>query len=93
VRSVGGALVARAIGAFVTSLALCAAVSDAAVLVNKAFSPTSVSLGQVSTVTVTLQNTSTLAGALILGFSDDIATMGDLRRWPPIYHGHGRLDG
>jgi uncharacterized repeat protein (TIGR01451 family) len=68
----------RALAAqFACVLALFAGVgaADAAILVNKAFSPTSVALGGVSTVTITLQNTSTLTAANVTAFSDDIATM------------------
>jgi uncharacterized repeat protein (TIGR01451 family) len=68
----------RALAAqFACILALFAGVgaADAAILVNKAFTPTSVALGGTSTVTITLQNTSTLTAANVTAFSDDIATM------------------
>ncbi len=70
--------VVRALAAqFACVLAVLAGLgtADAAILVNKAFSPTSVGLGVTSTVTITLQNTSTLTAANVTAFSDDIATM------------------
>jgi uncharacterized repeat protein (TIGR01451 family) len=50
-------------------------VSAQQVQVNKAFSPSSVVLGGQTTVTVSLQNSSTTSAATISSFTDDIATM------------------
>ena len=68
-----GAFVAFVI--FVVSLAFHATAADAAVIVNKSFTPSSVGLGAISTVMVQLQNTSTVTPAKITSFTDDITTM------------------
>ncbi len=49
--------------------------------VNKQFSPNVVNLGQTSTVTITLQNTSTISAATITAFSDDLATMSGIAQF------------
>ncbi len=66
----------RAAAAAVAMAGFTAGVADATLLVNKTFTPSSVALGQVSTVTVTLENTDTANAANITAFSDDISTMG-----------------
>jgi hypothetical protein len=63
-------LLAAAILALPASLAMAQQVQ-----VNKSFSPAKVALGGTSTVTVTLQNSSTTSAASIYNFKDDIASM------------------
>jgi fimbrial isopeptide formation D2 family protein/uncharacterized repeat protein (TIGR01451 family) len=50
--------------------------SQAAVQVNKSFTPAIIQLGATSQVTITFENTNTTAAANITAFRDDIATMG-----------------
>ena len=76
-------MIARAIRAAAAALAFAGfaggsagAQESATILVNTAFSPTSVDLGAASTVTITLQNTSTVTAANVTSLVDDIATMG-----------------
>ncbi len=69
-------LIARVVTAAGLALLACAGVSDAAVTVNKVFSPISVPVGGASTVTVTLQNSDTTTPVAITSASDDISTMG-----------------
>jgi uncharacterized repeat protein (TIGR01451 family) len=45
------------------------------ITVNAAFSPNTIALGGTSTLTITLQNSSTTSSATISAFSDDLATM------------------
>ncbi|MBV9409179.1 MAG: hypothetical protein JO164_10190, partial [Candidatus Eremiobacteraeota bacterium] len=65
----------RVLGALPPLLLATAALASASIQVNKQFSPNSVALGGNSTVTVTLQNSSTASAANITSFSDDIGTM------------------
>jgi uncharacterized repeat protein (TIGR01451 family) len=78
-RSLPFARFARAAIAAAVLAGAAAGVTEAAtgdILVNKAFAPTSITLGETSTVTVTLQNTSVTTAAKVTSFTDDIATMG-----------------
>ncbi len=70
--------VARCIALAGGLIALATGVADASVLVNKAFSPSSIQIGNNSTVTITLSNTSVINPATITSFSDDISTMGGI---------------
>ena len=64
-----------ALSFLVAFAALSAAASAASIQVNKAFAPSSIALGATSTVTISLQNNSTLSAAAITAFKDDIGTM------------------
>jgi uncharacterized repeat protein (TIGR01451 family) len=74
--SVATAVIARVLGLVVALVLLVSGRAFAQqVQVNKAFSPSSVVLGGQTTVTVSLQNSSTTSAATISSFTDDISTM------------------
>ena len=68
--------ISRFAGALVLLVLCCAGHAAASpITVNKQFAPSTVTLGNSSTVTVTLQNNDPTNNATITGFSDDVGTM------------------